>query len=368
MEPEPGPSELLALVYEGLPRGLRWQRMLTGLRRLLAADGAEVRMQVPTLAIDPRVISADRDADEMRAWCRRTPIAATVVSADVRVSVLEDHAGPRPEGACTRHGLILSASGLAHDAPAIELMVWRDPARRSATRLGVPGPFRRDATELLLWLAPHLQRAAALAFEMTKVEIERATLATALDRLTLGVIAVDGDLTVQMTNPVARAWLDKGDGLRVIEGRIAAAHYDDQQRLAGIVRSALDRDGGAVGAIPLRRAGDRRPLTLIVEAVPSTAGAPNEVSRALILFGDPDERAEVDLEQLGNLFGLTRAEGRVAARLAAGKRLSEVASDLGISHQTARSYLKAVFRKTNTCRQSELVGLLLGQPSSSLPF
>jgi DNA-binding CsgD family transcriptional regulator len=41
-----------------------------------------------------------------------------------------------------------------------------------------------------------------------------------------------------------------------------------------------------------------------------------------------------------------------------------VARELGISHQTARSYLKTAFRKTNTCRQGELIGLLLGGPSN----
>jgi DNA-binding CsgD family transcriptional regulator len=61
---------------------------------------------------------------------------------------------------------------------------------------------------------------------------------------------------------------------------------------------------------------------------------------------------------LSNLFGLTAAEARIASGLVGGKELREVADEHGIGFETARSQLKAVFAKTETHRQSDLIAQL----------
>jgi DNA-binding CsgD family transcriptional regulator len=57
-------------------------------------------------------------------------------------------------------------------------------------------------------------------------------------------------------------------------------------------------------------------------------------------------------------FGLTASEARLAARLASGVGINGAATFLGVNRETARSQLKAIFAKTNTHRQAELVGLI----------
>jgi|SRR5262245_39284384 len=54
-------------------------------------------------------------------------------------------------------------------------------------------------------------------------------------------------------------------------------------------------------------------------------------------------------------FGLTPAEARLALQLVAGEALRPAAVKLGISYETARTELKNIFNKTGTCRQAELV-------------
>ncbi|WP_246800502.1 helix-turn-helix transcriptional regulator [Bradyrhizobium sp. ERR14] len=58
------------------------------------------------------------------------------------------------------------------------------------------------------------------------------------------------------------------------------------------------------------------------------------------------------------IFGLTPAQARLASLLVAGKSLEEIALDMNISSGTARNHLKAVFLRTGTRRQAELVSLL----------
>src|SRR4051812_24609566 len=64
------------------------------------------------------------------------------------------------------------------------------------------------------------------------------------------------------------------------------------------------------------------------------------------------------IELLRKYFGLTAAEARLAVRLASGDTLTTAASESTVARETAHNQLKAVFAKTNTHRQSELVALL----------
>ena len=63
-------------------------------------------------------------------------------------------------------------------------------------------------------------------------------------------------------------------------------------------------------------------------------------------------------ELLRETFGLTAAEARLAMGLSKGASLSATAAQLGITYQTGRSQLKAVFAKLGVHRQSELVAAL----------
>jgi DNA-binding CsgD family transcriptional regulator len=58
-------------------------------------------------------------------------------------------------------------------------------------------------------------------------------------------------------------------------------------------------------------------------------------------------------------FGLTPAEARLALHLVAGETLRSAEVKLSISYETARTSLKNIFRKTGTCRQAELVIVIL---------
>lgn len=61
---------------------------------------------------------------------------------------------------------------------------------------------------------------------------------------------------------------------------------------------------------------------------------------------------------LQKLFDLTPAEARLAIEIAGGRTLSETSVKMGLSNATLRTQLSAVFNKTQTRRQAELVALL----------
>ncbi len=80
---------------------------------------------------------------------------------------------------------------------------------------------------------------------------------------------------------------------------------------------------------------------------------------AVLYVIDPEGDTGPDPETLQTLYGLTAAEAALAAELARGRSVDQIAERLGLSRHTVRGHLKAVFAKTGTHRQAELVGLLL---------
>lgn len=80
---------------------------------------------------------------------------------------------------------------------------------------------------------------------------------------------------------------------------------------------------------------------------------------ALVVVTEPDAPLQVPEGLLRDLYGLTPAEARLAASLAAGRTLQEHAEAEGTATGTARWRLKQVFAKTETRRQAELAALVL---------
>jgi DNA-binding CsgD family transcriptional regulator len=65
------------------------------------------------------------------------------------------------------------------------------------------------------------------------------------------------------------------------------------------------------------------------------------------------------IDRLRSHFRLTPAEARLVLHLVAGETLRSAAVKLSITYETARSSLKNIFKKTETCRQAELVLVVL---------
>jgi DNA-binding CsgD family transcriptional regulator len=65
------------------------------------------------------------------------------------------------------------------------------------------------------------------------------------------------------------------------------------------------------------------------------------------------------IDRLRCHFGLTLAEARLALHLVGGETLRSAAVNLSTTYETARTLLKKIFSKTETCRQAELVLVIL---------
>jgi DNA-binding CsgD family transcriptional regulator len=106
------------------------------------------------------------------------------------------------------------------------------------------------------------------------------------------------------------------------------------------------------------RRGKKNPVVIRVLPIHGAAQNPFMGARALLVLLDLHVKDIPDPRLLAQAFGLSGAEAKLASYIGAGESVESAAERLDASISTARTQLKAVFAKTNTHRQAELVALI----------
>lgn len=227
----------------------------------------------------------------------------------------------------------------------------------SVQRTARQGPFEEDETRLLGGLSQYLTEAATLSTAVGRLALSSA--ANALGAISHPAIAVDNLGMVIEANPAMGSMLNEDIYIR--NNRLVISDPLAQSALDALgLRMTASTDAKAFGdcePIVIRRR-TAAPVVVRTLPVPAAARSPFVGARAILTFETLEPRRPPDAELLAKAFSLTPAEARLAALLAAGKSLSAAAEEFGITRATARIQLKAVFAKTGTHRQSELVALL----------
>ena len=185
---------------------------------------------------------------------------------------------------------------------------------------------------------------------------ERAVLAT-LDALGYGGLILDALGRVVQTNGRAGRYLGLDlEVRRRSNDETGISTTALQQALRGALRdaSAASPRLGYIIALPRTT---QRPILLRSVQINGADDSPGDRIVAIVLL-DLEHSPQPDDLILQQVFGLTSAETRLAKRLAAGEELSSIAEAFGLKISTVRMQLKAIFWKTGTRRQAELVALL----------
>ena len=220
---------------------------------------------------------------------------------------------------------------------------------------------RRTVIDTLGTLVPHLLRAAQLNRQFADLQVRAWASDYALSQLGTAVFLVDADAAVTFQNSAASVLLSQDDGLivagRALGARSAADLVNLRSLIASASRSIADSsDPGGVTRVS-RRSGRPAYDVLVTPINPETLGRSLQDVRAAVFVRDPDTRSVAPLEQLQRLHGLTKAEARVMGGLLAGLSLAAMSERFGVTQGTLRLQLKALFRKTGTSGQSELLRL-----------
>ncbi len=247
---------------------------------------------------------------------------------------------------------------------------------RSASGLALLNCVRhRDAgvaTDLQLrrmrLIAPHFRRAILVGGIIDRHAVQAADFVEAIDRIAAGVFLVNVHGVLIHANRSGKGMIGAGDPVTAAGGVLTSidAAADETLRRAFTAAAAGDLAIGSAGmAVPIMGRGGG---AFIANVLPLHAGARrvaaqhHSVTAALFI-----REAKVDLasaiDAAARLYDLTKAEVRVLRAVIEVGGIPAVAAFLGTSRATVKSQLDAIFRKTATRRQAELVGLITGYAS-----
>ena len=255
---------------------------------------------------------------------------------------------PRSNG---QNGLNVRLDGL----PGSHItMVFRNPVGTD--------DWQSDQLETIRHLLPHVRQYVRVRQALAGAEALGSSLTDVLDNNRVGVIHLDRRGRIVAANDRALNLLRHGDGLADRGGFLRARRPEDNSRLERCLAGALLPSGmGAVSAsMSVERS--RNLPRLALHICPVFAGAVDYGAQrvaALVLVGEPGSRPRIDTELLAEALNMTPTESRVAACLAEGRSIRDIAIAMKRQPSSIRAHVKRMFRKQGVARQSELVRLVL---------
>lgn len=181
------------------------------------------------------------------------------------------------------------------------------------------------------------------------------------------VIRVASDLTLLAANQKARHSIELAEGLYVRQNRLLAWQPRDDIALGQAVRVAARPTDARSSQLVIRRSNS--PIPQMVSVVPVASANPGAAQHTggfhlaarsvSLVFQDAGAGWAGGLDHLADAFGITAAEARLAGALMNAESLQAYGKRQGVTLHTLRSHMAALFRKTGTRRQAELVRLLM---------
>lgn len=215
-------------------------------------------------------------------------------------------------------------------------------------------PFTGTDRSLGNRLMPHLQTWFRIRQRIGGLELQNQDSLAALGGLDYGVIVADICGSIRLVNDAARGLIDASGGALVLNRRLSSRSASIRAQLDEAVQDVGTNDQpGSVLVL------DTPVKALQVAVMPLHLDAARP-RRLLIFLQDRSLAALRALKSLEARFDLTPAESRVGLEILTGRSAGETAQCLGVSPETIKSHLSAIFRKSDCNSQTELVAKVAG--------
>ncbi len=209
----------------------------------------------------------------------------------------------------------------------------------------------------------HLDRAQQLNKTLGHMHEKVGVANNALDFLPMAIFTVDENLQLHNANSLAYKFVETSRLISLEQGQLIQKDKTNEGALRSIVKNAFNQASQAHCVARLFDSSSQETLSVYAVVTENGDDAPNKKMCNLFVASKLLPRY-VNASVLRETYGLTPAEVRVAQNLVSGSALTDIADTLGVTHNTVRNQLKSIFSKTDTKRQTELVGLILSTPTN----
>jgi DNA-binding CsgD family transcriptional regulator/PAS domain-containing protein len=297
------------------------------------------------------------------------------------------------EGACEPYAVVtrdvaditISATQLRHTGSRSQWRTLSDDPSSAVLMTSIPaeggtvtitslfkrfGPSTRvRASETAARLLPFVQPFFRTWTLRLKDTAALRALKAAVNNSEVGILLVDRNGLLVFANNVAEGLFASMDGVRRKGALITGTTMANTMRLHAAIDDVVapklqgSEPASRIVALP-RRKGRALIAAVVANDDPKAASADCAI---IIYIVDPDQDLQGLVEPVCTFYGLSPVETRLACLLATGCSLAAAAEQMHVREQTARTYLKQVFLKTDTHRQVQLVRLLLASAVRTAP-
>lgn len=224
-------------------------------------------------------------------------------------------------------------------------------------RLRLHGRYTVRHKQMLEPVRAHLHNAVVLTLELEQQKRKAQMHNLLTEQLPVAIFLVDQTMRLLDHNPLAAALLDDATMFREQQGCLNYHHAGVQEQLLHRLKAYARINAAAEGLQPEAIPGNNRCKSLPTHNIyllPSFDGY-LLCFQIVVTVADAAVADAKTAELVARLFGLTEAEGQVAACLFNGSKPVEIAAARGVSVHTVREQLKSIMAKTGCHSQVELV-------------
>ena len=221
-----------------------------------------------------------------------------------------------------------------------------------------------DQVDLIRRLLPHLRQFVRVRHALAEAGALGNSLSKLLGNRRAGVIQLDRHGRIAEANDRARALLNWGDRLSYRDGALCTPSLEENTTLQKLLGRVLPLygDRGMSGSMVMTHPDGAWPTVLHaipVEDAEMSFRSLRVAALLLIIDIDPKRQVRIEPDLVAATLGLTPAESVVAALLAEGRTIREIARATGREEETVRWHKKHVFSKLGVSREVDLVRLVL---------
>lgn len=220
-------------------------------------------------------------------------------------------------------------------------------------------------TDLLVSLRDDLLLAFEIAGAFTHASNMVGSVIRSLDQRGIGVALLSEEGRIENSNSSMDDLLRGESVLRVEQGRLTSGSSVRLQEFPNLVHRT--RKSGVSGCISYSDACGEHHGSIVAYPAPMTFDWEGKRENKIVLLVTDNSRHKGALaERLRKDYGLTRAESRVASLLMDGKTSRHIATEFKVQTNSVRAHLKAIYSKTGTHSQVELLNLLQRETEHAL--
>ena len=229
-----------------------------------------------------------------------------------------------------------------------------------------PGGWDSAQIETIRQLLPHVYHFVRVRMVLADAAALASSLTGLLDNSRLSVIQLNRHGRIVAANDQAGSLLGQRAVLSDKGGSLSACSAKENDTLQRLLARALPPLGvqASASSMVIERPAARTRLVVHITPVPERErDFRAQHVAALVLVVDPESRPRIEAGLVAKALDLTTSESRLAAMMAVGRSVRDIAAATGRTEGTIRWHLKRIFRKQGISRQADLVQRVLSLES-----